>query len=104
MEENKLSFSEKAVNLANFSWDLIKYMAQNGFDKITVTDEVFNERIEICKACDRFEEDDECLECGCNVMMKAKVIVDSCPLDKWSVDKTNWDETFDSIMKDIDQS
>jgi len=112
MEENKPSFSEKAVNLANFSWDLIKYIVENGLDKVTVTDEVFNKRIEICKECEKLsveedeDEDDEyeCLECGCDVMIKAKIVLDSCPLDKWSADKTNWEEKFESIMKEMDQS
>ena len=112
MEENKPSFSEKAVNLANFSWDLIRYIVQNGLDKVTVTDEVFNQRMEICKGCDRFhveeEEDEEdeydCLECGCNVILKAKVALDSCPLGKWTPDKTDWDKRFDSIMEEMDQS
>lgn len=112
MEENKLSFTDKTKNLANFSWDLIRYIIQNGFDSVTVSDEVFNERMDICKGCDRLhieKEDDgedeyDCMECGCNVILKAKIVLDSCPLKKWEPDKTNWDETFDKIVKDMGQS
>lgn len=41
------------------------------------------------------------MECGCYVPGKAKIILDSCPLEKWGVDSTNWEEKFTDIQKDM---
>ena len=47
--------------------------------------------------------ENECKECGCYVPMKAKMILDSCPLDKWtSVSESEWEERFSNIQKDME--
>jgi len=103
MEESKLSFIEKTKNFANFSWDLISYIAKNGLEKVTVSDEVYNQRYEICQGCEKFlKEDNECLECGCDVVMKAKVIFDSCPLGKWSSDRESWEDKLEQLSEEMD--
>ena len=103
-EDKSPSFGEKAVNLAKFSWDLIKYVQSTNGAALTVTDEVYAERIKTCQGCDRFDVlENECKECGCYVPMKAKMILDSCPLDKWSsVSESEWEETFSNIQKDME--
>jgi hypothetical protein len=103
-EDKSPSLGDKAVNLAKFSWDLIKYVHSTGGTALTVSDEVYAERIKTCKGCDRYMElENECKECGCYVPMKAKVILDSCPLDKWAVvTESEWEETFSNIQKKME--
>ena len=48
-EDKSPSFGEKAVNLAKFSWDLIKYVQSTNGAALTVTDEVYAERIKTCQ-------------------------------------------------------
>ena len=35
--------------------------------------------------------------------MKAKIVLDSCPLEKWTANNEGWDEKFDDIMKNMDK-
>ena len=42
---------EKGKNLAKFSWDLINYL-QNNYEKtLFASDEIYKERLSICKRC-----------------------------------------------------
>ena len=68
---------QKARNLAHTMGDF----AGSGF-KIA-DEEVYNQRLEICRGCDRFENNRFCKECGCFMDLKAKIEVAECPLDKW---------------------
>lgn len=106
MSENqneRVPFTEKAKNLAKFSWDLVKYLHENAGESLTVNDKVYEERILTCKSCPAYLElQNECNECGCYVPMKAKIIMNSCPLGKWSESKEDWDEIFGKIVETID--
>ena len=94
---------EKGKNLAKFSWDLIKYLGNNQ-ETLFASDEIYAERINICKSCDKYIElENQCAECGCYIPMKAKIILDSCPLEKWTAYSDGWDEKFNDIMKDMDK-
>ena len=33
---------------------------------------------------------------------KAKIILDSCPLNKWTIDQSDWEERFEAIQKGLD--
>lgn len=45
-----------------------------------------NERYEICKSCDRFNNILKiCKECGCFMPAKIKIELARCPLDKWTI-------------------
>ena len=45
---------------------------------------IYWQRIEICKSCPRCDQTQKrCLECGCFIPMKAKLVVEACPLGKW---------------------
>ena len=49
------------------------------------------------------ELENECAECGCYIPMKAKIVLDSCPLEKWTANSDGWDDKFNAIMKDMDK-
>ena len=56
----------------------------------------------ICRSCDSYDElENRCRECGCYVPGKARIILDSCPLNKWGVDSSNWEQKFSEIEKDM---
>ena len=94
---------EKGKNLAKFSWDLIKYLGNNQ-ETLFASDEIYAERINICKSCDKYIElENQCAECGCYIPMKAKIVLDSCPLEKWTANSDGWDDKFNAIMKDMDK-
>ena len=98
------NFDDKGKNLAKFSWELINYIQKNYDKTLVVTDEEYKERIMICRDCDKFREvQNECAECGCYIPMKAKIVLDSCPLEKWTANSDGWDDRFKDIVKDMDK-
>lgn len=105
-EEKKYpSIGKQAKNLANFSWELVQYIQQNKNNVLFVSDDVYKERLTTCKSCDKYDElENRCTECGCYVPGKAKIILDSCPLEKWGVDKDSWDEKFNQITEELDKT
>jgi len=51
-----------------------------------VTDEAFNQRINICQKCTFYSADGmspRCLQCGCFLDAKARLSDAKCPIDKW---------------------
>ena len=96
------SLAQQGKNLAGFTWELLNYITKNEEKVLFVSDEVYKERMNICRSCKRYDEfENRCMECGCYVPGKAKIILDSCPLQKWDVDSTNWEEKFSEIEKDL---
>lgn len=92
------SFLQQGKNLASFSWDLINHILHDENKTLFVSDEVYQERYSICKSCDKFDATQErCTECGCYIPGKAQIILDSCPLQKWSADYKTWEEKFPAI-------
>ncbi len=63
----------------NFIKSLLNHVA--GGAKM-VDDAEFDRRMNICKGCDRLQND-RCLECGCFVEVKARWSSEECPLKKW---------------------
>ena len=97
---------EKGKNLAKFSWELINYIQKNYEKTLFASDEIYKERLSICKTCDKFKElQNECAECGCYLPAKARIVLDSCPLGKWKMKDEEWftNEKFDDIIKDMDK-
>lgn len=91
------------TNLADFCWNLVNYITQNRDQILFVSDETYSERINLCKGCEKFNElENMCEECGCYVPSKAKIILESCPLKTWDVDRDAWYERFNKIKEDID--
>lgn len=66
----------EVFNFANSAFN----HAKNGFK--TVTDEIKNSRLDICKSCNKLKND-KCSECGCFVNIKASWDSEKCPLEKW---------------------
>jgi len=103
-EQKYPSLVEQGKNLSKFTWDFLNYITNNQEKVLFVSDEVYAERISICKGCDKYEElENRCKECGCYIPAKAKIILDSCPLQKWSVDNSSWEQKFEEISKDLDK-
>ena len=46
---------------------------------------------------------DICAECGCFIPAKLRVVLESCPLDKWSQDKEGWEEALKRLSEKIDK-
>lgn len=106
-EKNYPSFIDQSKNLAKFSLKLIKYLQENNDNEekksLIVSDEIYNKRMGICKSCPKFDEkQNRCTECGCFLPIKAKFILDDCPLDKWQMNEDEWEQTFKNILKDMD--
>lgn len=60
-----------------------------------VSKEIAKKRFEICKSCDKFKSLlSRCGECGCLMTMKVKFSSSSCPLNKWSIENTNFSEDY----------
>lgn len=101
-EQKYPSLFQQGKNLAGFTWELLNYITKNEDKVLFVSDEVYKERIGICRTCDKYDElENRCRECGCYVPGKAKINIDSCPLKKWDVDASNWEEKFDNIQKEL---
>ncbi len=56
-------------------------------------------RLEICRSCDRYNQNDpdnpRCNECGCFLKVKTSWAGESCPLGKWSSEKISNNEDCD---------
>ena len=61
-------------------WDLFNKKIQR------VTEEIANERFEICKACPQLIKlTNQCKKCGCLMHAKTKLPNASCPIGKWDI-------------------
>ena len=102
-EEQKYpSLTEQGKNLASFAWELVNYMHQNKDGVLFASEEVAKERLKTCAQCDKFEaSESRCRECGCYIPVKSKLILDSCPLNKWVADDTSWKEKFEKFSESL---
>jgi hypothetical protein len=58
-------------------WDLLQPGSKT-------TDEIANQRYDICKACPEFiNMTKQCKKCGCFMSLKVKLADAACPIDKW---------------------
>lgn len=73
----------KKIKLALESAKAISKNIASGAD-LRVTDKVFNARMDVCRACPKFNANmARCDECGCFLQVKAKLAGMLCPLDSW---------------------
>ena len=76
------SLPEQAKNITKTAYDIVKGFVFNG--TLIVPDEVKKARIDICRECNRFDEDRFlCKECGCFLVNKVRFTASSCPLQYW---------------------
>ena len=53
-------------------------------EKEIASDEVQNQRLDICKSCDQyFSITTTCKRCGCFMKVKVQFNIAKCPLEKW---------------------
>lgn len=97
-EHSYPSIPEQGKNLAKFIFDVIK-TTWNG-DHLTVSDEVYEERLDVCRSCEWYDESqNRCRHCGCFLREKARYAIDSCPIKKWGMSEKEWVESkFDHIL------
>lgn len=50
---------------------------------VTVSEEVYQERMNICMGCEFFREDKRCTKCGCFMEAKTRFKKTFCPIHKW---------------------
>ncbi len=46
-------------------------------------DSLYNERLTVCKECEKLEYGSTCMSCGCIVQVRALLADGKCPLKKW---------------------
>ena len=49
-----------------------------------VSDEVYRQRLDVCRGCDRLGEDGTCFSCGCYVEFRAIIKAGRCPNSHWT--------------------
>ena len=73
---------EKAKIFSKTAYDIIKGFVSTG--TLLVPKEIKKARIDICRECNRFDEDRHlCRECGCFLVNKVKFTAARCPLNYW---------------------
>ena len=74
---------EQGKNLALTIGRIIDTVRDKNSQLITPR-KIYWQRIEICKACPSCDQGQKrCMECGCFMPAKAKIVVEACPLGKW---------------------
>jgi hypothetical protein len=73
----KPNLIEQAVSLGK----AVVGHAVDGFRN--VSDEVYNERMEICESCEHFTEQKTCKLCTCHMQTKCQWASSECPIKKW---------------------
>ena len=69
--------------LSSQAWNLASSLAAFVADGMkTVTKHQYQQRLEICDACNR-RQGNPCMECGCRISLKAQGRAFRCPLNKW---------------------
>jgi hypothetical protein len=68
--------------------------AKNFIFRTEHVEEVYNNRLEICKACPEIDNKGDncavtgtqpcCSQCGCSLSIKLRSLSSSCPLSKWT--------------------
>lgn len=93
------SLLQQGKNLSQFTWRLIHYLHQNA-GNLHVSDSIFNERMSLCQSCEHFDQSQtRCTQCGCFLNVKAKMMFEECPVGKWGMDESVWNEQFENIVK-----
>ena len=77
------SITQQAVNAVQAVGRVVKAAVKR--DPITVSEAVYQARLEICTQCDKLDgQQFRCRQCGCYTKAKLRLATESCPLDKWA--------------------
>lgn len=103
-EQSYPSLPEQAKNLAKFSFEVVR-AALNNETSLLVSDEVKQQRLETCRACEYYDEKQvRCRHCGCFLEHKVQFAIDSCPLDKWTHSDSKWvDHEYQDVLDRIER-
>lgn len=75
--------SDRPPSLHRQAWNLVSSLASFVADGCkTVSTDDYQARLNICDTCDR-RRANRCLECGCQLSIKARGRAFECPLNKW---------------------
>ena len=86
-EQQYPSVGEQAKNIVNLVQDAISDVLKG--NQLFASEEEQNRRMEICKACDQFSQEDiRCRKCGCYLQQKTSLTASKCPLNKWNPNQT----------------
>jgi hypothetical protein len=105
LEEHKNTIGNKLIQYGNIDsispkakeYPSVSTMAQTFAESIVqwakkgfkvVNEEQYNQRLNICRGCDLFDEkalggNGRCRECGCATQAKLRIATERCPIDKW---------------------
>lgn len=61
----------------------IEAARKNIVERITVSDDVRQERFDICKSCDKLTSAEFCKICHCYMPAKTWIPSSNCPIKKW---------------------
>lgn len=83
-EENKIQPENKKPSL----WDMAKSFTKASVEHVKsgmqhVSDEIHQERMNTCLACEHYNPRGTCNKCGCYLPVKTKWLANSCPVGKW---------------------
>ena len=100
-EKQYPSLPEQGKNLASFSFEILKKALRG--EALTVSEEIKNQRLEICRGCDEYDaEQVRCMNCGCMLEYKTNFALDSCPLEKWKESNDAWmNGKFDELVESL---
>ena len=102
-DENQYpSFAEQSANLTNTAFSLLKAMI-NG-EAIMASSKVQEERMDICKVCDKNDGNGKCMACGCILEWKVPFAMNNCPEGKWDFDEDSFKETFQERLDNNSES
>jgi len=81
-EQQYPSAGKQAKNIVNLVQDVIGDVLKG--NQLFATDEEQKRRMDICKACTYYSEEDvRCRHCGCFLQQKTSLTASKCPIDRW---------------------
>jgi hypothetical protein len=87
-EQQYPSIPDQAKNIVNLVQDAITDVLKG--NQLFATDEEQTRRMEICKQCEFYSEEDvRCRQCGCFLKQKTSLTASKCPLNKWNPEQSS---------------
>ena len=90
------------VKLSNVIFHFMElfFLEESGGRVWGASSNCIKERWKLCEACEHYDEPEEgCKYCMCYLPNKIKDPFGECPLDKWTANPEQWNETDYEIVK-----